>query len=148
MRHIKKKPNAISWSSIILSNPALRACFTATWRERKHKLSKKNKLRLCISVPARTRWSVCCSWCSDDTQCFSASPASLLPACHTASPGLNAYTQKVILTNTEYVNQHHSTVVGYALISRINSNKNNSVACSKLLIKLVLHLNRQQKSLK
>lgn len=50
-------------------------------------------VRLCISVPARTRWSVCCSWCSDDTQCFSASPASLLPACHTASPGLNTYTQ-------------------------------------------------------
>lgn len=44
---LRKKTNAISWSSIILSNPALRACFTATWRERKHKLSKQNKLWGC-----------------------------------------------------------------------------------------------------
>lgn len=46
----------------------------------------------CVTVPARTRWSVCCFLYSDDTPCSSASPAGLPPACRTAWPG--SYTHK------------------------------------------------------
>lgn len=44
-----------------------------------------------LTVPARTRWSACCSLCSDDIPCSSASPAGRPPASHTASPASNQY---------------------------------------------------------
>lgn len=55
-------------------------------------LHRRSKSRLthsvcvCMTVPARTRWFVCCSSCSGGTLCSSASPAGLPPAFHTASP--------------------------------------------------------------
>lgn len=89
--------NCMSRSLTSLST-SFTSCKDETENARKSDSQELNTYSVCICVracmcvvdetlPARTKWSVCCSWCSVDTLCSSASPEDRPPACHTASPG-------------------------------------------------------------